>query len=59
MIVVDTLAGEVDAYGPMTLAQATVDMQVLRAELDADIAEFDGIAIRILELRHARRRPRS
>ena len=59
VIVIDTVAGEVDAYGPMTLNQATEDMKVLRAELDADLAEFDGIAVRILELRPASRRPRS
>ena len=59
VIVIDTVAGEVDAYGPMTLNQATEDMKVLREELDADLAEFDGIAVRILELRPASRRPRS
>ena len=50
MIVIDTVGGEVDAYGPTTLAQATSEMGVLRAELDADGAEFDGVAIKILQL---------
>jgi nitrile hydratase len=56
MVVVDTLADEVDAYGPMTLAEAVLDMRLLRAELDADAAAFRGVAIRILALRAGRGR---
>ena len=52
MIVIDTLAGEVDAYGPMPLAQAHLAMRRLRVDLEADGTEFGGVAIRILALRH-------